>query len=433
MRTEADIATYYFKVCQKYSLSHKHEGAINERITMSASSYSVTSASIPDGLLIQISGRITADNAGQVEDDINQARAEAPGAQVVIDADDLEYISSAGLRVVMRLLKSLGTLTVRNARPDVYDVFEMTGLTDIVDVRRAPRSISVDGLEVVGRGGQGTVYRLDEDKVVKLYDNNFTLDDIDRERSFARTALIAGIPTALPYDTVRCGDKLGVVFEHAGEQTLARAFERNPERFGELIGRYVQFVREFHAVEVPEGTFEQIGSKMHRMLGGLDGYCTSEEIVLLHSLADAIPHSSKLIHGDLHPGNIMVSGDELLLIDMPDVSQGPSQIDIVNIFRDIVSAPKNSPEAIEVSMGIPAELISKIGGAFFSAYTGITDPEQLGQYFQSLGLLYALFVVFVVGSGGMGTSYIPRVVDNLLRGVIVPNEQALRGMLAQMQ
>ncbi|MDO4797067.1 MAG: anti-sigma factor antagonist [Coriobacteriales bacterium] len=400
---------------------------------MSFSHYNVMSIPTPDGLLMQVSGRITAENAPQLEEDINQIRAEAPDAPIIIDADDLEYISSAGLRVVMRLLKSSGNLTLRNAHPEVYDVFEMTGLTEIMDVRRAPRTISVDGLEVVGRGGQGTVYRLDEDKVVKLYDNNFSLDAIERERRYARTALVAGISTALPYDTVRCGDKLGVVFEHAGEQTLARAYEQNPQQFNELTQRYVQFVRDFHAAEVPAGTFKSVSAKSHRYLDGLASYCSPEEIYLLHSLADAIPQCATLVHGDLHPGNIMVSGDELLLIDMPDISQGPTQIDIVNIFRDIVSAPQNSPEAIEVSMGIPADLIKKIGGAFFSTYTGITDPAQLGQYFQGLGLIYALLVVFVVGSGGMGTAYIPRVVENLLRGVVIPNEQALRGMLANMQ
>lgn len=400
---------------------------------MPANPCNVTPVSTADGLTIRLSGRVTADNAGQLDNDIAQIRAQSSETLVALDADDLEYISSAGLRVVMRLLKSLGSLTLLNAHSEVYDVFEMTGLTEIMDVRRAPREISVEGLEVVGRGGQGTVYRLDEDKVVKLYDNTFTLDDIDRERRYARTALVAGIPTALPYDTVRCGDRLGVVFEHAGEQTLARAFAQNPEKFGELIGRYVQFVREFHAVELPEGTFEHIAEKAHRTLGGLVDCCTPEELELLHSLADAIPRSTKLVHGDLHPGNIMVSGDELLLIDMPDISQGPTQIDIVNIFRDIVSAPERSPEAIETSMGIPAALIKQIGGAFFSAYTGITDPEQLGQYFQGLGLIYALLVVFVVGAGGMGQSYIPQVVEHLLRGVVVPNEQALRGMLARME
>lgn len=398
-----------------------------------ATSYCNTfSISTPDCLLIQLSGSISADNAKQVEEDIQAIREDDPASDVVIDADDLAYISSAGLRVIMRLLKSLGKLTVRNVRPDVYDVFEMTGLTELIDVRRAPREIAIDGLEVIARGGQGTVYRLDEDTIVKLYRVGYSLDDIDRERRFARAALIAGVPTALSFDVVRSGAQYGVVFEHAGDQTLAHAFRDNPDRFGELIGRYVEFVREFQAVEVDEGTFEHIQDKFHRYIDNLKDYVSDEEFALMHELADCIPESTTLIHGDLHPGNIMVQGDELLLIDMPEVSQGPAQIDVVNLFRDLVSAPERSPEAITVSMDIPADLIKRIGSAFFAAYTGITDPAQLGQYFQGLGLVYALMVTFIVGAGGMGNDYIPQVLDGLLRGVVVPNQQALRGMLAQM-
>lgn len=392
------------------------------------------SVSTPLGLSIRLQGRITADNAGLIEDQINQIRQGSAEPLANIDAADLDYIASAGLRVVMRLLKSMGKLTVLNASPNVYDVFEMTGLTELMEVRRAPREMSVDGLAIIARGGQGTVYRVDEDQIVKLYEPGFSLEDIDRERRYARTALVAGIPTALSYDVVRCGDQYGVVFEHAGERTLARAFADEPEKFGELIGRYVHFVREFQAAKVPAGSFDSIKDVYHSRVTALEQYCTPAEIELLHSLVDAIPDSSKVIHGDLHPGNIMMSGDELLLIDMPEVTQGPAQIDIVNLFRDLISAPQNSPETIERSQGVSPELVLQIGRAFFSAYTGITDPEQLEQYFQGLGLIYAFSVVVTIGMGGATVAaYIGPVLDHLLRGVVVPNEQALRGMLSQLQ
>ena len=392
------------------------------------------SVTTPLGTRIRLEGKISADNAGEVEDAINAILAKEHGPKITLDADALEYISSAGLRVVMRLLKRRGDVTLTNASPEVYDVFQMTGLTELMEVLRAPREISVDGLEVVARGGQGVVYRMDDDKVVKLYEPGFSADDIERERRYARAALVAGIPTALPYDTVRSGDQLGIVFEHAGTMTLARAYEQYPEKFGEITGRYVQFVREFQAAEVPAGTFDSIKTVYHSRANAITEFCTPEEVELLHSLVDEIPDSTSIIHGDLHPGNIMVQGDELLLIDMPEVTQGPTQIDIVNLFRDLVSAPQNSPETIEKSMGVSAELVTRIGGAFFSAYTGITDQEQLQQYFQGLGLLYAFSVVLTIGTGGETVrSHIGPVLDNLLRAVVVPNEQVLRGMISQMK
>jgi hypothetical protein len=63
----------------------------------------------------------------------------------------------------------------------------------------------------------------------------------------------------------------------------------------------------------------------------------------------------------------------------------------------------------------------------------ITDPEKLGQYFQGLGLLYAFSVVLTMGMGGEAVAgHVGPVLDKLLRGVIVNNEQALRHMIKTM-
>ena len=58
-----------------------------------------------DILYIAIDGRINASNATEAEEKIFSIKAENPGKHVVIDADKLEYISSAGLRVILRLRK----------------------------------------------------------------------------------------------------------------------------------------------------------------------------------------------------------------------------------------------------------------------------------------------------------------------------------------
>ena len=52
-----------------------------------------------------------------------------------IDCDDLEYISSAGLRVLLSLQKTMnqqGSMVLLNVRQEVMDVFELTGFTEIL-------------------------------------------------------------------------------------------------------------------------------------------------------------------------------------------------------------------------------------------------------------------------------------------------------------
>lgn len=55
----------------------------------------------------------------------------------MIDADKLESISSAGLRVLMKLRKKTDrALTMTNVSPEVYDIFEVTGFTELMDVKK---------------------------------------------------------------------------------------------------------------------------------------------------------------------------------------------------------------------------------------------------------------------------------------------------------
>ena len=182
-------------------------------------------------LTLCLEGRIDSNNASKVEAEIFTALNANPGAAVSIDASMLEYISSAGLRVLMKLRKQAGTaLPVLNVSPEVYEIFETTGFTELLDVRKRLREISVEGCEKLGQGGNGAVYRLDEDKIVKVYKPWMELKAIDRERSFAKTAFVNGIPSVIAYDTVKVGDCLGVVFELLRSDTLGHAMRDNPDQ-----------------------------------------------------------------------------------------------------------------------------------------------------------------------------------------------------------
>ena len=385
-------------------------------------------------LTIYLEGRIDTNNAAQTERELLDAAATAPGATVVLDAGELEYISSAGLRALMKLRKTVGTaITVENVSPEVYEIFEVTGFTELLDVRKRLREISVEGCEKLGQGGNGSVYRLDEDKIVKVYKPWMELSAIDRERSFAKTAFVNGIPSVIAYDVVKVGDCLGVVFELLKSDTLGHAIRNNPDKLEQYVDQYVELAKTLHSTHVPAGSFTRIQEVMHERADKLGKWCSAEEIALLHSIIDDIPEADTVTHNDLHPGNIMIQDGELVLIDMPEVTMGPPICDLTSIFRDMISAPQTQSNVIEGSVGMPADLILKAGNLFFMKYTGITDPAALGEYFKKLGLLYAFNVVLVPGSGSERAMQMgDMIMNNLLRPTVIPNEQAIRALFRTM-
>ena len=299
-------------------------------------------------LTMYLDGRIDSGNAPEVEKNILAAMEEAGSASIVLPASMLKYISSAGLRVVMKLRKQKGeAFPVINVIPEVYEIFETTGLTQLLDVQKKLREISIEGCDKLGEGGNGAVYRLDEDKIVKVYKPWMEMAAIEQERSFAKTAFVNGIPSVIAYDTVKVGECLGVVFELLRSDTLGHAMRDNPEKLEEYEDQYVALAKTLHNTHVPAGNFTRIQDVMYSKADNLEQWCSSEEIALLHSIIDSVPDTDTVTHNDLHPGNIMLQDNELVLIDMPEVTMGPPVCDLVAIYRDMISAPQNTASVIE--------------------------------------------------------------------------------------
>ena len=86
-------------------------------------------------LYLSISGRIDTMNAPQLLSSFEESSAEGALEKITIDCKNLEYISSAGLRVLLIMIKSLKNssgMTLRNVSPTVMDILETTGFTDLI-------------------------------------------------------------------------------------------------------------------------------------------------------------------------------------------------------------------------------------------------------------------------------------------------------------
>ena len=85
---------------------------------------------------IALEGRIDSGNAREWETRIMTDARNAEGADICLDAGKLSYISSAGLRVLLRLAKETASLHITNVSSAVYEVFEMTGLSEVFAIER---------------------------------------------------------------------------------------------------------------------------------------------------------------------------------------------------------------------------------------------------------------------------------------------------------
>ena len=82
---------------------------------------------------LKVEGRLDTITAPELEKSINEVEAK----EIVLNLGNLEYISSAGLRVLLSAHKKfvkLNGMKVVNVKPDVMEIFEMTGFADILNI-----------------------------------------------------------------------------------------------------------------------------------------------------------------------------------------------------------------------------------------------------------------------------------------------------------
>ncbi len=86
-------------------------------------------------LTVYVSGRVDTATAPEL---LEFLKAEMPNAEeLVLDLMDVEYISSAGLRVILFAQKTMnaqGSMVLTNVNNDIMETFELTGFTDILTI-----------------------------------------------------------------------------------------------------------------------------------------------------------------------------------------------------------------------------------------------------------------------------------------------------------
>ena len=83
--------------------------------------------------IIKLVGRLDTTTAPALDKTVNEDIADT--TNLVLDVKELEYISSAGLRVLLgaqKKMQKIGSMKVINVREEVMEVFEMTGFADIL-------------------------------------------------------------------------------------------------------------------------------------------------------------------------------------------------------------------------------------------------------------------------------------------------------------
>ena len=358
-----------------------------------------------DGVMcIYLEGRIDSTNADKVSSEIDGIVSTSCD-NLIFDADNLEYISSAGLRMTLKFRKMFPEMKIINTSSEVYEVFEMTGFTEMMTVEKGYKRLSVDGCKIIGQGAKGIVYRYNEDTIVKVYKNPDSLPVIQNERRLARRAFVLGIPTAISYDIVRVGESYGSVFELLEAKSYSQLILDEPENKDKHIADYANLLKKIHSTEVNADDMPDIKQSILGWVDLIEGELGAENAEKLRSLINSTPDLLTMLHCDYHTNNVMSQNGETLLIDMDTLAHGHPIFELANVYITYVGFGENDPSIVEKFLDLPYDDAKYIWKKFLEVYLDTeADSERFIEVENKAKLIaYTRLMRHTVRRGGTET------------------------------
>ena len=325
-------------------------------------------------LTLYFEGELNSYNADGVEKEIDATLKDKKFKSLVLNFENLRYISSAGLRIILKLKQKYDDVMITDASLEVYDILQMTGFTNIMTVNKALKRVYIQGAEVIGEGFFSTVYRIDKDTIVKVFNRTSDPEQIERELRLAKEAFILGIPTAISFDIVRVDDKLGVRFEMLDCVSLKTMVQTHPERMKEYLDKYAALLKKLNTTECFNPIVPDIKRFFLEKVETIKPYLEEEYYLKAKKLIGDIEDRKTFVHGDCHFKNIMVQKDELILIDMDTLSVGYPIFELATLYAPYCAFNEDDPGNSERFFGIKDEDAAALYNALLNIYFGKDDP-----------------------------------------------------------
>ena len=289
-------------------------------------------------VIIKVEGRIDTLNAAQFGAEVDRIHALYPDCMLHLDFLGTEYMTSCGLREIMRFIKSGYRFELFNVNQDVYIVLSTTGMTEFVTARRRINKVDVTGCTVIGRGANGIVYKISDDTIVKVFFRaNADIDKILNERLLAKKALVAGVPTAISFGLTEADGKPALIFELIDAKSLSKLFGEDRGNIDKYVADYVALVKKIHSID-PERLDYPVISQSEELLKKLEtirSLIGEEAAETLKEIITSVSQEETLLHGDIQPNNVMATGGELLIIDLDTMTKGVPLFDLAFLYRTL--------------------------------------------------------------------------------------------------
>ena len=286
-------------------------------------------------MTIELPEKISSENADSFKEELLKTDIPQGIKEVVFNGINLKYISSMGFRCLLSFAKEHPEISiiVDELSPEVYEVFSLTGFTEMFNVKKRLSYIDLTNCECLGEGMYGDVYRINNEQILKVFIGENSRELLEEHQRNVRAAFMKGIPTIMPFSVVKTDRGYGQVFELLNTDTIARAIHQNKDKREYYSRKIAELSLLLASTHFEEGQLENRNDMLREELLDSNDFLEKADIDYLLTCIAAVPDRDTAVHGDFHAKNIMLLEDKPILIDMDDFSAGHPLWDVACIYR----------------------------------------------------------------------------------------------------
>lgn len=239
------------------------------------------------------------------------------------------------------------------------------------------RVIDMSAWTQVGQGGNGTTYEnpSQPDLILKVDKKQInTLEFVKHEFDVSKAVANLGLPTPKMHEIVRVGDLYATISDRIKDKkSLSRICHDEPQRIEEMAQLMCRNGKILFSTPCNTDFFP---SRKEQLMRALDKaqFISRKNRRILKDFAQTIQDIKTCSHGDFNMGNLVLSGDQPVWIDLDRFGYGDPMFDIGHLYQICnVYAPMKQVQDI---FHMTEQQLNLFWDAFAKAYTVQDDHSE---------------------------------------------------------
>lgn len=203
--------------------------------------------------------------------------------------------------------------------------------------------------KLISKGLTAEVYEWGQDKVLKLYYDWFSEERVKHDAEIECAVHEAGVASPAIFDVIDSGGRKGIIMQRIHGKSMAMHVQKEPWN----INYFTRQLAGLH-YKIHQCSAEKLPSQKESLASAIEksSKILGDKLKSVLCYLESLPGGSSVCHGDLHFGNIIISGNDLIAIDWSSACKGNPLGDIARICLTIAS-PAMPIKGIPYTLLIP--------------------------------------------------------------------------------